>query len=42
MSGVSRLEVTRATIDLPLVRHEHSVGVTVLRREGDIQIMVVA
>jgi hypothetical protein len=30
MSGVPRLEVAGATIDLLLVRHEHSVGVTVL------------
>jgi hypothetical protein len=42
MSGVPRLEVAGATIDLLLVRHEHSVGVTVLRREGDIRILVVA
>jgi len=37
-----------ATVDLLLIRDEHDVGVTVLRREdeiqimGDIQIMVVA
>jgi len=42
MSGVPRLEVAGATIDLLLVRHQHSVGVTVLRREGDIRILVVA
>lgn len=41
MSGVPRLELAWATVDLLLVRHEHSVGVAVLRREGDIQIMVV-
>jgi hypothetical protein len=29
-----------ATVDLLLIRHEESVGVTVLRREGDIQILV--
>jgi hypothetical protein len=35
------LEVTGATVDLLLVRHKHGVGVTVLRREGNVQIMVV-
>jgi glycogen debranching enzyme len=35
------LEVAEATVDLLLVRHEHDVGVKVLRREGDVQIMVV-
>jgi glycogen debranching enzyme len=38
---IHNLEVAGATVDLLIVRHEHSVGVTVLRREGDIQIMVV-
>jgi glycogen debranching enzyme len=38
---IHNLEVAGATVDLLLVRHEHSVGVTVLRREGDIQITVV-
>ncbi len=41
MSDVPRLEVAGATVELLLVCHEHSVGVTVLRREGDIRIMVV-
>ena len=38
---IHNLEVAGATVDLLLVRHEHDVGVTVLRREGDIQILVV-
>jgi glycogen debranching enzyme len=35
------LEVAGASVDLLLVRHEHDVGVTVLRREGDIEILVI-
>ena len=35
------LEVAGATVDLLLVRHEHDVGVTVLRRDENVQIMVV-
>jgi len=38
---IHNLEVAGATVDLLLVRHEHDVGVNVLRREGDIQIFVV-
>jgi hypothetical protein len=38
---IHNLEVAGATVDLLLVRHEHDVGVTVLRRDGDVQIMVV-
>jgi glycogen debranching enzyme len=38
---IHNLEVAGAIIDLLLVRHEYDVGVTVLRREGDVQIMVV-
>jgi glycogen debranching enzyme len=38
---IHNLEVAGATVDLLLVRHEHDVGVKVLRREGDVQIMVV-
>ncbi|MCI0462713.1 MAG: hypothetical protein L0Z62_37670, partial [Gemmataceae bacterium] len=38
---IHNLEVAGATVDLLLVRHEHDVGVTVLRREGDVQILVV-
>jgi glycogen debranching enzyme len=38
---IHNLEVAGATVDLLLVRHEHDVGVTVLRREGDMQILVV-
>jgi glycogen debranching enzyme len=38
---IHNLEVAGATVDLALVRHEQDVGVNVLRREGDVQIMVV-
>ena len=38
---IHNLEVARATVDLLLVRHEHDVSVTVLRRDGDVQILVV-
>jgi hypothetical protein len=38
---IHNLKVADATVDLLLMRHEHDVGVTVLRREGDVQIMVV-
>jgi glycogen debranching enzyme len=38
---INNLEVAGATVDLLLVRHEHDVGVKVLRREGDVQIVVV-
>jgi glycogen debranching enzyme len=38
---IHNLEVAGASIDLLLVRHEHDVGVNVLRREGDVQILVV-
>jgi glycogen debranching enzyme len=38
---IHNLEVAGATVDLLLVRHEHNVGVTVLRRDGDVQILVV-
>jgi hypothetical protein len=33
--------VAGATLDLLLVRHEQDVGVNVLRREGDVQVLVV-
>ena len=38
---IHNLEVAGATVDLRLVRHQHDVGINVLRREGDIQIFVV-
>jgi glycogen debranching enzyme len=38
---IHNLEVAGATVDLLLVRHEHDVGLTVLRREGDVQVLVV-
>jgi glycogen debranching enzyme len=34
------LEVAGARVDLVLVRHEHDVGVNVLRREGDVRVIV--
>ena len=38
---IHNLEVAGATVDLLLVRHEHDVGLHVLRREGDVQVLVV-
>jgi glycogen debranching enzyme len=38
---IHNLEVAGATVDLLLVRHEQDVGVNVLRRDGDVQILVV-
>ena len=38
---IHSLEVAGASVDLLLVRHKHDVGVNVLRREGDVQILVV-
>ena len=38
---IHNLEVAGATVDLLLVRHEHDVSVNVLRREGDVEILVV-
>jgi glycogen debranching enzyme len=38
---IHNLEVAGAAVDLLLVRHDHDVGVNVLRREGDVQILVV-
>jgi glycogen debranching enzyme len=35
---IESLEVRGATVDLLLVRHEHDVGVNVLRRQGEVQI----
>ena len=35
------LEVGGAHVDLLLVRHDQDVGVNVLRRDGDVQIVVV-
>lgn len=37
---IHNLEVAGATVDLLLVRHEHDVGVNVLRREGNVEILV--
>jgi glycogen debranching enzyme len=37
---IHNLEVAGATVDLLLVRHEHDVGVNVLRREGDVPVLV--
>ena len=38
---IHNLQAAGATVDLLLVRHDHDVGVTVLRREGGVQILVV-
>ena len=38
---IHNLEVAGATVDLLLLRHADDVGVNVLRREGDVQIVVV-
>jgi glycogen debranching enzyme len=38
---IHNLEVAGATVDLLFVRHEHDVAVEVLRREGNVQIVVV-
>jgi glycogen debranching enzyme len=38
---IHNLEVAGATVDLLLVRHEHDVGVNVLRRDREVQILVV-
>jgi glycogen debranching enzyme len=38
---IHNLQVSGATVDLLLTRHEHDVGVNVLRRDGDIAILVV-
>jgi hypothetical protein len=38
---IHNLEVAGATVELLLVRHEQDVGVNVLRRNGDVQILVV-
>jgi hypothetical protein len=38
---VHNLEAGGATVDLLLERYAHDVGVTVLRQEGDVEILVV-
>jgi glycogen debranching enzyme len=38
---IHNLEVAGASVDLLLARHEHDVGIHVLRREGDVQVSVV-
>ncbi len=38
---IHNLEVAGTAVDLLLVRHEHGVGVNVLRREGDVEILMV-
>jgi len=37
---IHNLKVAESTVDLLLVRHEHNVSVNVLRREGDVRIVV--
>jgi glycogen debranching enzyme len=38
---IHNLQVAGSTVDLLLVRHDYDVGVNVLRRDGDVQILVV-
>jgi hypothetical protein len=38
---IHNLEVAEAIVDRLLVRHQHDVGVNVLRREGNVKILVV-
>jgi glycogen debranching enzyme len=38
---LSNLTIADARLDLRLERHEHDVGVTVLRREGDVEVLAV-
>ena len=38
---LTNLSIGSATIDLLLTRHPHDVGITVLRREGDVEIVAV-
>jgi glycogen debranching enzyme len=38
---IHNLQVAGGTVDLLVVRHDHDVGVNVLRREGNVQILVV-
>jgi glycogen debranching enzyme len=38
---IHNLEVAGATVDLLLARQDHNVGINVLRREGDVQVLVV-
>jgi glycogen debranching enzyme len=38
---IHNLEVCGATIDLLVVRQERDVGVSVIRREGDVRVLVV-
>jgi glycogen debranching enzyme len=38
---IHNLEVAGTTLDLLLVRHEHDVGVNVLRRDGDAEVLIV-
>jgi hypothetical protein len=37
---ILNLQVANAEVDLLLTRHDHDVAVKVLRREGDVEIMV--
>jgi len=38
---IRRLRVGEAAVDLSLTRHENDVGVNVLRREGDLEVLVI-
>jgi len=39
--SIHNLQVAGAVVDLLLVRHQHDVGLNVLRREGEVQILMV-
>jgi glycogen debranching enzyme len=38
---IHNLQVAAANVDLLLVRHEHGVAVNVLRREGEVEVLIV-
>jgi hypothetical protein len=38
---IMNLRVADASVDLLLRRHPHDVGITVLRREGDVEVVAV-
>ena len=38
---LANLVIADARLDLLLTRHEHDVGITVLRREGEVEIVTV-
>jgi hypothetical protein len=40
-ASILNLQVVGANLDLTLIRHEHDVSVNVLRKKGDVEIVVV-